>query len=329
MKISIIIVNTNNKNFLVNLISDLSIQTYNNFEIIIVDNLSNKENIEYLKSLNKNNIKVIYNKDNLGFSVANNIGVDKSCGDLIYFINADTRLEKDFLEKSLSFYKSNNYALIGPKILDFNKVDIYRKKIKYRFICYIFHSDNQFYIEGCSLLISKKIFYELGCFDEDYFLYAEDIDLSWRAHIFGYKIKIFDQAIIYHYGGGSDNNTHPDFSLKKLETKYWKRYEVEKNTFLNILKNYSLISLIFIIPLHITFLSMEILLFLFIDKNYSKILIKSIKWNILNIKKTLIKRAYIQKNRKKSDFIIHKITSGVFPNKIKILFRHGIPNFKK
>ena len=96
------------------------------------------------------------------------------------------------------------------------------------------------------------------------------------------------------------------------------------------MKNYSLISLIFIIPLHITFLSMEILLFLFIDKNYSKILIKSIKWNILNIKKTLIKRAYIQKKiEKKIDFIIHKITSGSFPNKIKILFRHGIPNFKK
>jgi GT2 family glycosyltransferase len=112
--ISIILINWNGLKWLSKCISSLQNQTYKNIEIILVDNASTDGSIEFVESKFPK-IKIIKNKQNLGFSKGNNIGISKAKGEFILLMNNDTWVEKNFLDKLIIFYKENSYDVVAPR----------------------------------------------------------------------------------------------------------------------------------------------------------------------------------------------------------------------
>jgi GT2 family glycosyltransferase len=328
IEVSIIVVNFNSEKWLPNFLGSIGIQSAN-FELIFVDN--NSENKIWKKLLLHTNfpIKIVELDANVGFGTACNIGVKLSSGNLLAFLNTDTYFDKNFISQIYADHMSSTWDIASPKILNYEGIDLFKGKyLSIDFFGYVGLSNTPFYAEGSGLFISKKYFESLGQFDEDYFMYSEDIDLCWRGHLLGMKLKRLDYIELRHFGGGSSTKSIIGKN-ERYTMPIWRRYEVEKNNISNILKCYSVHTLIYIIPSYLLLSIIESLFYLFLlEPKVAFQIIKAWSWNIVNLKKTINKRKKIQKTRIMSDFQIARLMSGVIPNKIFALLRAGIPKFK-
>ncbi|OGG21051.1 hypothetical protein A3D03_05170 [Candidatus Gottesmanbacteria bacterium RIFCSPHIGHO2_02_FULL_40_13] len=326
--VSIIIVNHNGQMWLKDCFDSIYSQTYQNFEIIIVDNASIDKSVNYILR-NYPKVIIIRNKENLGFGRANNLGVKKVRGELIFFLNNDTVLEKNTLEKLLIYKKNNNLNIVGPKILDYEGKDIHKRgKCSIDYTGYLGYGKKTFFIDGCALMIDKKDFFDLGGFDEKYFMYSEDIDLCWRAHLYGLQVEICGDVTVRHFGGGTGGYTQYEKNVTRV-IPLIRRYEVEKNNLRNILKNYNFINLLWVIPFFLLQSFIESLLYL-TSGNFSAFLAvwKAFLWNVINFTDTRQRRKVIQSKRKVTDDIILSMMSGG-SNKLRALLTIGLPSFKE
>lgn len=303
-------------------------QTYQNFETIVVDNQSADSTVDIIKNKYPE-VKLIEVGDNPGFAISSNLGVKNAVGETLIFLNPDVFFDENFLAEMVEFKRKHGSGILGPKILDFQgnshygglflSIDAYgypgfRKK--------------PFYIEGCALMIDKQDFERIGKFDEKYFMYSEDIDLCWRALLFGMKIEVCENAVLCHYGGGSSKNTS---LLRENDhfVPYIRRYEVEKNNLRNLLKNYCLINLLWTLPIFLLISFFEAVFYLLTGNiKAAGLLIQAFLWNILNVKDTWEERFRIQSDRAVGDLNIIRRMSGFIPNKFLGLLIVGIPKFK-
>lgn len=232
MKLSVIIVNYNVKYFLeVCLHSVLRAAEGVDAEVIVVDNNSEDSSCAMLKE-HFPSVRLIENKDNKGFSKANNQGVTIAKGEYILFLNPDTVMPEDFLQKTLAYMDSHPEAgAVGPRLIDgkgefapdakksFPSLSV--AIFKTTGINKLFSKSpyfNKYYavhvgewetaevdvLSGCCMLVRKKAMDEAGGpFDEDYFMYCEDVDLSYRIKKAGYKNMYFPEADLIHYKGES------------------------------------------------------------------------------------------------------------------------------
>lgn len=324
--ISIIIVNHNGKKWLHDCLKSLLRQTYDHFEIIIVDNASTDDSVNFIKK-NYPKIRIIENKINIGYGRANNLGARKAAGEIIFFLNNDTVLEKDTLEKLLRDKEKDTLHITGPRLLNFDGKDIHEGyKVTIDPTGYLGSGQKTFFIDGCALMIGKKDFFNLDGFDEKYFMYCEDIDLCWRAHLYGMNVEMSRDAALRHFAGGTMGRTqyksHGDHTVPLM-----RRYEVEKNNLRNILKNYKTINLLWVIPFY-EFQSLGECLVYVVTGNFEamKVVVKAHLWNLGNIGDTLYNRKIIQRNRIVGD---GKILSMMFFGLNKFLaFRSiGLPKF--
>lgn len=232
MKVSVIIVNYNVQYFLeVCLHSTMRALQRTVGEIIVVDNNSTDGSVEMMKQKFPDVI-VIENKDNMGFGKANNQGVAIAKGDYILFLNPDTVLPEDFFEKTTEYMDEHPDAgCLGPRLLDGKgqfapeskrsfptlMVAIYKttgigrlfRKSPYFNKYYAVHINEHETAEvdvlmGCCMLLRKRVLEKIHiAFDEDFFMYGEDIDLSYRIQKAGYKNIYFPEVSIIHYKGES------------------------------------------------------------------------------------------------------------------------------
>ena len=232
MKLSVIIINYNVKYFLeVCLHSVKRAASEIDAEIIVVDNNSEDGSCQMVKEKFPS-VVLIENKENRGFSKANNQGVDISHGKYILFLNPDTVMPEDFLIKTLSYIDNNNdVGALGPRLIDgkgqfapdskksfpslsvaiFKTTGINKifSRSPYFNKYYSVHiAENQTaavdVLSGCCMLVRRKAMEEAGGpFDEDYFMYCEDVDLSFRLGKAGYKNIYFPEAELIHYKGES------------------------------------------------------------------------------------------------------------------------------
>jgi O-antigen biosynthesis protein len=261
--ISVIIVNYNVKELLEQcIISILTASKNLKVEIIVVDNNSFDGSVELLKTKFEGNpaVKIIASPINLGFAKANNLGAKESKGEYLLILNPDTILQEDTLEKSLSFYKANTNtgALTCKLILPNGKLDlacrrsfptpsvavyrilglsrIFPKSKTFGKYNLTYLDENQTYevdaIVGAFMLIKKDIYDKVRGFDEDYFMYGEDLDLCYRIKKAGYKIYYYPETSIIHYKGESTkkssisyvNNFYGAMQIfvkKNLNTSFW------------------------------------------------------------------------------------------------------------
>lgn len=211
-QISIIIVNYNGKSHLEKCLESLSKITYENTEIIIIDNNSSDGSIEFLEK-NYPHIKTKKLEKNLGFAYPNNIGAKIANGDLLLFLNNDTIVTPNFLVELVKTINSNPTIAICQSFLlkpdntidssgDF--VDTLGRAFSSRIKQPVFQKILS--ARGASMLMKKEIFFKLGGFDENFFVSFEDVDLGWRANIAGYDVVLSPKSLVYHLGSQTIKN---------------------------------------------------------------------------------------------------------------------------
>lgn len=238
MDLSIIIVNYNVKEFLQNLIHSIEKATLNlTKEIIIVDNASDDGSVDFIKDKFPE-VKLIANKKNLGFGKANNLGLKIAAGEYILLINPDTLVAEDTFEKMIQFFNDTPSAgLAGCKILNpdgtlqlacrrsfpgpwtsFTKVTglstlFPKSKIFARYnLTYL--DENKSYevdaISGSFMMMRRSVYDKVGGFDEQFFMYGEDLDLCYRIQKSGFKVYYVHSTQIIHYKGESTKRSSLD-----------------------------------------------------------------------------------------------------------------------
>ncbi len=241
--ISIIIVNYKQVELTAELLVSIkNLCIYSKYEIIIVDNEADLGNEKQLKSV-INDIVYIPLNWNSGFARANNIGARNAKGDLLFFVNNDTNITSGLLTTLENTFSTNkNVGIVCPIIKYYNEPD----KIQYAGFTAIDSltgrnkiinhpvSQKEYkteYAHGAAMLMSKSLFSKINGFDEDYFLYYEELDLSEKVKKEGFDIYVNPNAVIYHKVSSS---TGVDSPLKN--------YYLTRNRIVFMKKNYSMIN---------------------------------------------------------------------------------------
>lgn len=232
MKLSVIVVNYNVKYFLEVCLHSVLRATENiAAEVIVVDNNSTDDSCNMVRQKFPSVI-LIENKDNKGFSRANNQAVEIAKGEYILFLNPDTVMPENFFEKTIPYMDAHPEAgALGPRLIDgkgqfapdskksFPSLSV--AIFKTTGINKIFSKSawiNKYYavhigeretapvdvLSGCCMLVRRSAMDTAGGpFDEDYFMYCEDVDLSYRIQKAGFQNVYFPQADLIHYKGES------------------------------------------------------------------------------------------------------------------------------
>jgi len=212
-KISIISPTRNRKNKLIRCLKSIESLDYpkDKLEVIIVDNASNDGTTSVVKK-EFPKVKIIENEYNLGVSTALNIGIKESSGNFIFIFEDDLVLEKGCLKKLVTFSLENPKIIAAGGLFYYNKknrirnlggkINFFTSKIKIRGKDEIYrnqygHSEADV-VGGATLLINRKIFEEIGYFDERFFWSYEDLDWCLRLKKKGYKIIVLPEAKIFH-----------------------------------------------------------------------------------------------------------------------------------
>ncbi len=223
-KISVIIVNYNAKYFLKICIgSVLKSEDLSDLEIIVVDNNSTDDSCKMLKK-DFPAIRLIQNKQNTGFSKANNQGVAAARGEYILILNPDTVLSSHTIQQVYEFSnKTVDIGALGVQFIDgsgcflpeckrnFPRPKVAALKILGFSKTYYAHQIEQGAISqvdiltGAFMFIKKSVFEKVKGFDEDFFMYGEDIDLSYRIAQAGFKNYYLGGEVILHYKGESSS----------------------------------------------------------------------------------------------------------------------------
>ena len=210
-KVSIIIVNYNGKKLLETCLESLFNIKYDDFEIILVDNNSTDDSVDFITT-NYPSIILIKLDSNKGFAEPNNIGAKIAKGKYLLFLNNDTIVTPDFISEMVNTVENDKKIAICQSLLlksDYT-IDSSGDFIDELGVCYNSKSFVNGIREissarGASMLIQKKIFDELSGFDETFFATFEDVDLGWRSWILGYKTVLVPTSVVYHVGGQTVN----------------------------------------------------------------------------------------------------------------------------
>jgi GT2 family glycosyltransferase len=252
--IAIVIVNWNGKKYLKDCFDSLQRQTYKNFRIIFVDNGSSDGSVDFIErnylETEFPSLDVVQLKENTGFCFGYNTGIKKALEDktieYVIVLNNDTKLDEKFIEKIADCAKRHlDAGSIQPKVLNFfekDKIDCagiyiardgtahnrgYGERVeKYNDEKEIFGANGTASLFTRRAL-EKTALSEHNYFDNDHFVFYEDVDLAWRLKSAGFKPHYCPQALLWHIHGGTAGKT----SLMKA-------YYLHRNYFFTIFKNY-------------------------------------------------------------------------------------------
>ena len=239
LDLSIVIVNYNVEYFLEQCLNSvIKASQQLKTEIIVVDNNSSDGSIEMLKHKFQG-VHLIENKDNVGFSRANNQGIKLSQGKYVLLLNPDTVIEEQTLTKMVSrMDKDDTIGGLGVRMVDgkgnflpeskrglptpivafykiFGLSSLFKKSKKFgRYhLSYLneFEENEIEILSGAFMCMRKKVLDEIGLLDEYFFMYGEDIDLSYRIIKAGYKNLYFPDTTIIHYKGESTKKSSVNY----------------------------------------------------------------------------------------------------------------------
>jgi hypothetical protein len=228
-KLSVIIVNYQSERYLQRCLDSLyDCNLGIDFEIVVVNN-DEGERLEKIKE-KFSSIILVNSEKNIGFGPACNLGVKHSQGDLLFFLNPDTKIRSNLSPLLVLWVKNPQIGAVGPKILKENGevqewstgtrmslVDLIKNNLGFPPSKKIWESSKSreaSWVSGAAMFVPRKTFLEIGGFDEKFFMYFEDNDLCQRIKRTGKKIIYFPEIIVMHWGGRSRLN-------KKDQKKYF------------------------------------------------------------------------------------------------------------
>jgi len=251
MNLSIICVNWNSLGYLRECVTSIYQNTHGiSFEIIVVDNASPQAGVERLKE-EFPKIKLFRSSQNIGFAAANNMGFRESAGDYVLFLNPDTRLVGPTLNILMNYIQTlQDAGIIGCKMLNtdlsvqitsiqkfptiLNQV-VTSERLQLRWpSCPIWNIGPLFseqtqpikveVIPGACMLLRRSVFEQVGMFSEDYFMYAEDLDLNYKLKQAGYVNYYIGEATIVHHGGRSSSQQRVNQWATMMKYRAMTRY---------------------------------------------------------------------------------------------------------
>lgn len=247
--LSIIIVSYNTKEITGNCVESIFSSLKNSklkAEVIVVDNGSTDNSVRKLKELSNKNqeLRIIQNQDNLGFGKANNQGMKLADSDYILFLNSDTLVLDNAIEKLYNFYKhdENMINFLGGKLLNkdhtlqssagpFYTLPIIFAALFLRGDYYGLtrYSPDKLkevdWVSGACILSKKKYLSAINGFDENIFMYMDEIDLLYRAKKKGYRVFFYPEARFIHLGSASSSGRkYPILQVFKGLLYFYKKH---------------------------------------------------------------------------------------------------------
>lgn len=311
--VSILVLNYNGMQFLKQCFESLFKSEYSNFEVVLVDNNSTDESVEFTNE-HYPNIKIIQTQKNAGYSRAYNIAFQEAKGKYFILLNNDVVVEKKWLEPLVKVAESDEYiGALQPKIRSLidegyfefagasgGFIDIYGYPFLRGRIFYTIEKDNGqydnelevFWTSGAAMFIRAEALKKCGNLDEDFVHHMEEIDLCWRLHLVGYKLMVVPKSVIHHYAGA----TIKVDSFKKL---YWNH----RNGIITLIKNLEVKNLIRILVIRyiLDVINMIFAAFIQFDLKHAFSIVKAHVWIIFHLPLVLNKRKDVQRFRTVND----------------------------
>lgn len=231
--VSALIINWNGEKHLGQLIESIQKQTYKNLEIIVWDNVSTDKSVEIAKKFS--NVKVFPSKENFGYSGGTNKAIELAEGDYFFILNNDLVLDKKCVEECVkNFEFGKNAGIVFPKQLYYSRFPENYPLSSLPMTTFLgntvekpVNGKETNFVLGAAFLISKKCLKDLGyCFDERFFMYFEDTDLSFRAIAHGYKILFEEKAFFWHKTAASVQNARLYFLFRNCLLCYRKNFGI-------------------------------------------------------------------------------------------------------
>lgn len=264
MDVSIIIVNYCTSDLVIDCVNSIYDKTSTvSYEIIIVDNNSGDNSAEKLSREFGDKVILVKSDVNLGFGKANNLGAEYANGEYLFLLNPDTVLMNDAVGILHKFISNNQNAgiaggnLYSPEgkptpsfCMKFDDLRLEKKRAAWsswlsgKFKSKLLHNSSDrikefnysdypqkvAYVFGADIMIKKSLFLEIGGFDPDFFMYAEEEEMSWRITEKGFSVYSVPQAKIIHLEGAATSK-HDEFSERQVRmrlngtmTYYYKRF---------------------------------------------------------------------------------------------------------
>jgi N-acetylglucosaminyl-diphospho-decaprenol L-rhamnosyltransferase len=247
--VSIVIVNWNSCEYLRRCLSSIFEQQSDfSFEVIVIDSASFDGSREMVEDRFPQ-VLFIQSENNLGFARANNLAFERSKGDYVLFLNPDTELIGAAVSELLRHYRQlSNAGILGAKLLNTDgslqtsciqsfptflnqllSCDYLRTRwphSKLWGMAALFASSSSprpvEAVSGACMFMARDVFVKIGRFSEDYFMYAEDIDLSYKSCIHGFDNYLVSSAVVTHHGGSSSSQVASEFSVVMTREATWR-----------------------------------------------------------------------------------------------------------
>ena len=298
-RVAVIIAHLNGRDLLPACLGSLFRQNYPNYEVTVVDNGSTDGSVEFVRR-SYPQVKIVQNRTNLGYAGANNVGAERSDGELLLFLNHDTVVSEDFLielvnvllqDPSVGIVQSKMLMAKNPGLIDSVGSYFTRTGI-------LVHKDRAlpdscapaipvevFGATGACLLVRRQLFEALRGFDSDYVIYYEDTDLSWRTWLLGYKVLLVPSSVIWHWGGATTSRYLPSpFTI----------FHTFKNRLCSLIKLLPSSELVLVLPLHLLIClggAAAYLIHLKLTSGWA--ILKALLWNFQHVGETMTKRKEI------------------------------------
>ena len=224
-KVTIVIPNYNGLAFMEDCMAALEAQTCKEFEVLVVDNGSTDGSAQWLK---EREIPTIFLGENTGFSGAVNVGIRAAKTPYVILLNNDTKVHGDYVEAMVrAIERSPRIFSVSSKMIQMYHPELmddagdmytvlgwayqrgvgqpsggYRRPVKVFSAC------------AGAAIYRREVFEEIGYFDENHFAYLEDLDVGYRAKIFGYDNVYCPEAVVYHVGSGTSGSKYNSFKVK-------------------------------------------------------------------------------------------------------------------
>lgn len=314
--VSVILLVWNSPEHLSACLSALQTQTFQDFDIVLVENGS--ANTDYLKDVRTNhpalNIVIKQQTTNVGFAAGNNIGAKFAAGKWLALLNVDAFPQPDWLAALLdaaqrnpqfNFFSSRQLQANAPDLLDgagdsYHITGLAWRRFYNRYVQeHGLHMEEVFSACPAAALYRREDFLQLGGFDEDYFSYFEDVDLGFRLRLAGKKCLYVPQAVVHHVGSASTGK-RSDFSV----------YYGYRNMIWTFFKDMPSPLIWFFLPVHIATLSFFVVHLSM--RGQGKVILRAIRDAVRGLPNVIEKRKSIQKNREiKSSDLLRVMSTGL------------------
>ena len=291
-------------------------------EILVVDNGSRDGSPQRVADLD--GVAVVDTGSNVGFAGGANAGARATTAPIILFLNPDVRFEPDAPGALVRAFEDPHVGVAGPELRNPDGTLQNRGIV----IDPTGHpvgaeDDAVFFVSGCALAVRRELFELLRGFDDDYFMFAEDLDLCWRAQLVGRRVAAVPDAVAFHDGGASIAGGYLDQG--PLRTNVTRLYLRERNTLAAVLTNYGSGRALSVAALRALMALGEALVFAIRGRpDASRAYVRALAWVARHAPALAAKRRRVQASRVVSD----RALVGVVPRfvKLDVVRTAGIPS---